>query len=108
MGAARLGVEIQSRRSVRRIESTRFLQLIHGTMNQTTFLRRSVAVVMGSVALSACSDLEPTRVSAPSAAVVSDDVDAALRAYLAQHGFTGRIASTLETRLGRRIDHQLA
>jgi cytochrome c peroxidase len=35
-------------------------------------------------------------------------VDAALRAYLTKHGFTGRIAGTLETRLGRRIDPQLA
>ena len=31
-----------------------------------------------------------------------------LEAALARHGFTGRIESTLETRLGRRIDHQLA
>jgi cytochrome c peroxidase len=31
-----------------------------------------------------------------------------LRGYLASHGFTGRVASTLETRLGRRIDRQLA
>ena len=32
----------------------------------------------------------------------------ALRAYLTSLGFTGRIASTLETRLGRRVDRQLA
>ena len=35
-------------------------------------------------------------------------LDDALEAALARHGFTGRIESTLEARLGRRIDHQLA
>jgi cytochrome c peroxidase len=63
------------------------------------------------MALGGCSDLEPSRTFGPDPAmtVVSpDDLDGALRGYLASHGFTGRIASTLETRLGRRIDHQLA
>jgi len=40
--------------------------------------------------------------------VVETDLDTVLRAYLASHGFTGRIGSTLEARLGRRIDKQLA
>jgi cytochrome c peroxidase len=35
-------------------------------------------------------------------------LDAALREYLAEHRFTGRVASTLEARLGRRLDRQLA
>jgi cytochrome c peroxidase len=35
-------------------------------------------------------------------------VDATLRQYLATLGFSGRIASTLEARLGRRVDPQLA
>ena len=35
-------------------------------------------------------------------------LDDALEAVIARHGFTGRIESTLEQRLGRRIDHQLA
>ena len=35
-------------------------------------------------------------------------LDEQLDAVLAQHGFTGAIESTLETRLGRRIDRQLA
>jgi cytochrome c peroxidase len=35
-------------------------------------------------------------------------VDAVLRDYLAQHGFTGRVASTLEARLGRHVDQRLA
>jgi cytochrome c peroxidase len=43
--------------------------------------------------------------------ITADDggrLDRRLQAALAGHGFTGRIESTLETRLGRRIDHQLA
>src|SRR5262245_55915887 len=35
-------------------------------------------------------------------------LDAALGELLAQHGFTGRIEEQLETRLGRRIDPELA
>jgi len=35
-------------------------------------------------------------------------LDQQLVAALGAHGFTGRIESTLEARLGRRIDHQLA
>jgi cytochrome c peroxidase len=35
-------------------------------------------------------------------------LDDALEAALARHGFTGRIESTLEARLGRRVDRQLA
>jgi cytochrome c peroxidase len=61
--------------------------------------------------LGGCSDLEPARTVGPVAAARAgnaDDVDAVLRRYLATHGFTGRIAGTLEARLGRRIDHQLA
>ena len=62
-----------------------------------------------AVALSACSDLDTHAVdpAAPSAAF-SEDEDVALRAVLGRHGFTGRIASTLETRLRRRLDPQLA
>ena len=35
-------------------------------------------------------------------------LDAQLESALAQHGFTGRIESTLERRIGHRIDNQLA
>ena len=77
-----------------------------------TMSRRSLipTLALASVALGGCSDVEPARSVAPaaSASVASDDLDAALRAYLTSHGFTGHIASTLETRLGRRIDRQLA
>ena len=50
-----------------------------------------------------------------SAAVHADDgaggnaqLDATLKSILQQAGFTGRIESTLETRLGRPLDPQLA
>ena len=36
------------------------------------------------------------------------NLDETLARVLRQHGFTGRVESTLEDRLGRRIDHQLA
>ena len=45
------------------------------------------------------------------ARISADDggsLDRQLQAALARHGFTGRIESTLETRLGRRVDRQLA
>jgi cytochrome c peroxidase len=37
----------------------------------------------------------------------SATLDEQLTATLAQHGFTGRIESTLEPRLGRKLDNQL-
>jgi cytochrome c peroxidase len=40
-------------------------------------------------------------------AVSSATIDQQLSAVLAQHGFTGRIESTLEPRLGRKLDNQL-
>ena len=80
-------------------------------MSPTMSRRRLIpTLALASVALGGCSDVEPARTlaPAPTASVASDDLDAALRAYLTSHGFTGHIASTLETRLGRRIDRQLA
>jgi cytochrome c peroxidase len=60
----------------------------------------------------ACGDLAPERVAAPApvaaAAAAEADLDAVLVRYLSAHGFTGRVASTLEARLGRRLDPQLA
>ncbi len=77
----------------------------------TTSRRWLLTLAVASVALGGCSDVEPARTVAPVAAassVGSGSLDAALRAYLTSHGFTGHIASTLEARLGRRIDRQLA
>jgi cytochrome c peroxidase len=77
-----------------------------------TNIRRLLALMSIGVALTGCSDTEASRTliapDAPVAARAADDVDAALRGYLTSHGFTGRIASTLESRLGRRVDRQLA
>ena len=67
----------------------------------------------------ACTDAAPERALAPVGSTVragmrtgvraaDEDLDAALAAYLARERFTGRVASTLETRLGRRLDPQLA
>ncbi|MGH7502144.1 MAG: cytochrome-c peroxidase [Longimicrobiales bacterium] len=72
-----------------------------------SFCRELFVVVMG-LALGACTDDDPARITEPAAFVVRGDLDTRLRTYLAEHEFTGRIESTLETRLGRRIDHQRA
>ncbi len=81
-------------------------------MKPAAALRSLLAPLLGLAMLGGCSDFEVTRASAPggiaATTVPSDDVDVALRRYLAEHGFTGRIASTLERRLGRSIDRQLA
>jgi cytochrome c peroxidase len=69
------------------------------------------ALLLGGVLLG-CRDSEPTRAFEPalpiSATKVPTDIDAALRANLSALGFTGRIAEQVETRLGRRVDPQLA
>jgi cytochrome c peroxidase len=67
-----------------------------------------VTLSIASVALAACGDFDPVQIVAPSASLVHNDLDRELRGYLTELGFTGRIASTLEARLGRRIDRQLA
>jgi len=68
-------------------------------------------LALSGAGLGGCSDIEPARTVAPAMASLAADasnLDAALRAYLTSHGFTGHIASTLEASLGRRIDRQLA
>ena len=79
-------------------------------MTETDTRRRIIALAIAVIALGACSDFEPARSTTPTPAAkaASGDVDATLRGQLAAHGFTGRVASTLETRLGRRVDRQLA
>src|SRR5215831_6308144 len=73
---------------------------------------RTAMTWLAALALAAgCSDVAPERSLAPTSPVldrVADDVDAALQNYLTNLGFTGRIAEQLETRLGRRVDPQLA
>src|SRR5690348_16255383 len=70
-----------------------------------------VSVVCLTLAVG-CSDVVPERAIAPATVALRDradgDIDAVLRSYLANLGFSGRIAADLELRLGRRIDPQLA
>jgi len=73
--------------------------------------QRLLALLLGSAALAACSDVGPLRTTGPTGpvdTVAAEDVDAALRGYLTRLGFTGRIAGTVEARLGRSIDRELA
>ena len=70
-------------------------------------LRFAIAAIAG-IGLTACADAGPDDLIGPAAMAVDADLDAALRSRLAELGFTGRIESTLEDRLGRKIDHQLA
>ena len=70
-----------------------------------------LTLALASAGLGGCSDIEPARTVAPAATARSAEpsrLDDTLRAYLTSHGFTGHIASTLEARLGRRVDRQLA
>ncbi|HEX4934507.1 MAG TPA: cytochrome c peroxidase [Gemmatimonadaceae bacterium] len=62
------------------------------------------------ILLTACSDVAADRAMAPTPtrSSVSASLDDALRTVLDAHGFTGRVAGTLEARLGRRLDRQLA
>src|SRR5688572_17851943 len=75
-------------------------------------MRRILGIAIAALALGGCSDLEPSRAVSPTtvsaSAIDGGDLDDVLRRYLARHGFTGRVASTLEWRLGRRVDRQLA
>src|SRR5688500_18801490 len=83
-------------------------------MRPATMSRRLWAPVLGLFIAGAagCSDQAPAPLVAPnepsSAAHGADDLDSELRRVLAQHQFTGRIAETLEQRVGRRVDRQLA
>jgi cytochrome c peroxidase len=67
------------------------------------------ALAMSAACGDASSRTQPTPTE-PSRTVgaTDDDVDILLRRYLAQHGFTGRVGESLEARLGRRVDPQLA
>lgn len=51
---------------------------------------------------------EPDTEHPVSAAAGPGSLDAVLRGYLAAEGYTGRVASTLESRLGRPVDRGLA
>lgn len=67
--------------------------------------RRTIKVLILLVSISGCALLSVTE---RASAVSSPDLDAQLADVLAQNGFTGRIESTIEQRLGRKVDNQLA
>ena len=70
---------------------------------------RLILLLAAGAAIGACADVEPTGPAEPLSEVrAHSSADAALESYLRDHGFTGRIASSLETRLGRRVDRRLA
>ncbi|HEX6051585.1 MAG TPA: cytochrome c peroxidase [Gemmatimonadaceae bacterium] len=80
-------------------------------MHRSRTLHRYLALSLAGALSGSCSDFEPARLTdpaAPTLATLGDGLDAQLRSYLARHGFTGRVAGTLEARLGRRVDRQLA
>jgi cytochrome c peroxidase len=88
-------------------------------MNATTIIdtcrrpvRACIYLLLAGLAIGGCSGFDTERVtgveSISGARTAAPDLDAELRGYLARLGFTGRVASTLESRMGRRIDHQLA
>jgi len=81
-------------------------------MTSATGLLNRAALLLASLALGSCSDLAPERALAPETTPAairgSDDGDATLQRYLAANRFTGRVAGTLEGRLGRHVDRQLA
>ena len=74
--------------------------------------RITMRLAAGVLLLAACSDntdpLAPSLKPDQPGHQAVNDLDAVLNAYLSEHGFTGRIGSTLETRLGRKVDLQLA
>jgi cytochrome c peroxidase len=71
--------------------------------------RTPATALAAALALGACGDGDPAAaIAGPEEAAARSDLDAVLTSQLAEHGFTGRVQSTLESRLGRRIDRQLA
>jgi cytochrome c peroxidase len=79
---------------------------------KTLPIARFCAPLLLGAALAGCSDFDPSAATVPPpnaiASRVTHDLDAALRGQLRSHGFTGRVASTLEQRLGRHINRPLA
>ena len=80
-------------------------------MIRNTTRERLFFVLLAATGLAGCSDFEPARTTDPPVAASqdADDVDDALRAPPAPGTASpGASRRTLETRLGRRIDRQLA
>lgn len=83
-------------------------------MSRTRGHRALVAAVSVMAILSGCSDQpDPSRAVGPSTATQRSPADMAsqrvqLRQMLARHRFTGRVGSSLESRLGRPVNAKLA
>ena len=85
-------------------------------MHPRITLRPILGIAITGFAVGGCSDLAPDRATSPTtasadvsaAAIDGRDLDDVLHGFLVRHGFTGDVASTVERRLGRRIDRQLA
>jgi cytochrome c peroxidase len=65
--------------------------------------------LLWAILLASCSDRSGIVAPEPTFSAGPDpvDLDSRLRAVLQQHGFTGRVAQTLEARLGRPLDPRL-
>jgi cytochrome c peroxidase len=91
----------------RRVAVRRFiLRCIAAAALAAVAMRLGAALVGASTSASAVGLAADRRQAG--AARKDTALDVALTALLARHGFTGRIAETLETRLGRRVDRRLA
>ena len=69
---------------------------------------RRIKLTLVLLTLAACGATFLARGAAARAAGGHAELDAALSAVLAQHGFTGRVGQSLEQRLGRKVDNRLA
>ena len=67
-----------------------------------------IKLTVVALALAAGGAMFVTRVTSARGAASDPALDGALAAVLAQHGFTGRVGQSLEARLGRKLDNQLA
>ncbi len=92
---------------IRHVAHTRFvIRCAVGAALVALAIRPSAGLVDASV--SASTLILGTGERHAAAARKDTALDVALTGLLARHAFTGRIAETLETRLGRRVDRRLA
>ncbi len=71
-------------------------------------MRQHLLGFLSLIALAVLFSASVVAARSPVAPSTEQELDAALAATLAEHAFTGRIESTLEQRLGRRLNRRLA
>jgi len=73
-------------------------------------MRKQLVCVIGSISVACLALLSISFATPQTHAALEDEkqLDQALMEVLRQAGFTGRIESSLERRLGRRVDPKLA